>query len=1529
MIIYLFATNKIYNFSLPKMVQGNFSFDINSNSLDKLINVEARNNKWYLYSTSTSQVLNADSNVKEVEIVPNNYYVLKRNNQNYLLYITHTFDNTFCLYSYDEKLNLTIGNTSECNLRYQNSLIDQKAVEIKIVEKNIIISVLTDTVYINNYKVSKGQFSLKIGDEINIYGLRLLFFSNYIFINNPNNQIALNVQSANIRLRTNSNYEGFRNIEISDRDLYLKEDYYLKSPRLRRTIKTADVNITQPPQYEKPEELPAILSIGPMLTMGLVSVMMLINNIMRIANGQYTLIQALPQLVSSVAMLLSTMFWPTITKKINKKLKTKKNQELNEKYGKYLQEKREELVKISNLQKEILIENLIPAEQCVKNIFNSELNFWDKRMDQSDFLVVRIGHGDEKLDVRINYPEEGFSIDESKLKKQADALVEEFKYIKDVPISYSLFQCKITALMGVKEKVYPFMDNIILQLLSFYSYDEIKFVVFTDEKKSSRWEYIRYLNHSFSNDKSVRFFSTNMESAKNLGDYLSQEIQCRIQTISNNENAIPLYRPYYIVIVDNYDSIRRHPFMKILTELDINLGFSLIILEDSISRLPSKCSNFISLGTKTSGVLKNSYEEQDQITFYDEINPTINMLQIAKIVSNIPIEFQEGTGQLPESLTFLEMEKVGKVEQLNILNRWNMNDSTQSLKAEVGVDEEGNILYLDLHEKFHGPHGLIAGMTGSGKSEFIITYILSMAMNYSPDDVAFILIDYKGGGLAFAFENKTNGIRLPHLAGTITNLDKAEMNRTLVSIDSEVKKRQKIFNEARDALGESTMDIYKYQRNYKEGRLKEPVPHLFIICDEFAELKSQQPEFMDDLISIARIGRSLGVHLILATQKPSGVVNDQIWSNTKFRVCLKVQSESDSREMLKRPEAASLKQAGRFYLQVGFDEYFVLGQSGWCGAKYFPSDRIIKQEDKSINFISDIGNYIKSIQAGNSHASEAQGEQLSAILKNIIEVAKQTNKKATQLWLNSIDATILIDDLIKKYNVKRKPYDVQAIIGEYDAPENQEQGLLLYSLKENGNTIICGNDEVEKEMLINTIIYSMVTLNNSEEFQFYMIDYGSESSHMFSDIPHCGGIVYSGDDERFKNLIKFISEEVKNRKKMFASFGGSIEEYNRKNDQKMSQILLIINNFEAIVEIYSSIHDELVSLCRDCVRYGIYIIISCSSSITLGRRLSQNFENHYALHFTDPSSYYNVFEMKVNIKLNDAVGRGIAYNNGIHEFQTASIVDEEHNVNDAIDLLKKKLDSEHNPKAKQIPSLPETVSLDIIQKSITSDDKIPIGIARHSLKTVKFDFFSNIGTVISSNKIENMTGFIKSLMDIYSNYYNMNIIFIDFDKMISEIKGKKHIYYYNDNLKEVFEKLLEYEKREAVAQIKVIYYFYGVSKVKNNTDLTTAIDALLKEIKNHDNHRMVFVDGAKKIKSIEIDSWYSPYKNNSEGIWIGKGFSDQQVFRIPKISKEMSANYSNSYGYVLMDGEAILTKAIEFYTNQDEFLEEEDESSEE
>ena len=522
-----------------------------------------------------------------------------------------------------------------------------------------------------------------------------------------------------------------------------------------------------------------------------------------------------------------------------------------------------------------------------------------------------------------------------------------------------------------------------------------------------------------------------------------------------------------------------------------------------------------------SGLFENELVSNKQKEFVADYNTEIDMYKCSETLFNIPIEIAKENSNLPTMISFLEMYDVGKVEQLNITNRWKNNDPTKSLQAPIGVDKNRELFKLDLHEKFYGPHGLIAGMTGSGKSEFIITYILSMAINYSPDEVSFILIDYKGGGLAGAFQNKETGMKLPHLAGSITNLDTVEMNRALSSIQSELRRRQRIFNDARDALNESTIDIYKYQRLFREGLVQEPVTHLFIISDEFAELKSQQPEFMDQLISTARIGRSLGVHLILATQKPAGIVDDQIWSNSKFRVCLKVQDKSDSMDMIKCPDAASLKETGRFYLQVGYNELFALGQSAWTGAKYYPTEKRKKKIDETINIVDNVGNVVKSLDTIKKDLDvKPQGEEITNIIKYLIKVSDERHISVKQLWLDKIPEFIYVEKLRQKYNYLPEKGVINPIIGELDDPNNQRQDILTLSLSADGNTIIYGSAGNGKELLLTTLIYSTIVDHTPSEVNFYILDFGGETLRAYNNAPQVGDVILSSQEEKVNNLYK-------------------------------------------------------------------------------------------------------------------------------------------------------------------------------------------------------------------------------------------------------------------------------------------------------------------------------------------------------------------------------------------------------------------------
>ena len=1164
MRVYLFLNDKIVDFTLPKEIVGSFSFDVDEEEDIKLINIEAKNGGWVIYSTIDVSVLSGENNILEFQqLINNSFYILRRRDINYLIYVSDLSLDKISLYSYVENMNINVGNTSSATVLYPCSYLVNENIKITIKNEKIILECdKKDGIYINKLAVMGNTNIVNIGDEVNIYALRLVFLSKIVVINNPTGNVSVLSTSNLVKYVLPYDKEVPNNLIVRDIELYNKKDYFSKSPRIRTIINEFNLKLSPPPRENNNDDLPSILTIGPMITMGITSGVMMLEVYIKLKNGEVSWKDSWSSLVISGTMLLSMLFWPLITDFYNKRMQKKKRKKLVVKYSKYLNEKREELITELNNQKRILIDNLVTVDECLNIIKNRNMNFWNKRIDQSDFLTVRVGVGNDFFKVNIEYPEEGFTMDEDELKEQADQLVTQFKYIENVPIGYSLYENKLTAVMGSNRlKSITFVNNILLQLFTFYSYEDLKIVVFTNKYNENNWDYIRYLNHNFSNDKKIRFFSTNNDSADVLADFLYNCIVTRKNQEKNSEKSSNIYRPYYLIIVDDYNIVRDYEFVNILTENDNNFGVGMLIIEEKLSKLPSKCNNYITIQNGKSGILKNRYDRQEQITFVDEVNYNVDYMQVARTISNIPIEFEEKVGSLPDTISFMEMDHVGKVEQLNILNRWNTNDATSSLRAEVGLNNQKKVIYLDLHEKYHGPHGLIAGTTGSGKSEFIITYILSMCVNYSPDDVSFILIDYKGGGLALAFENKVTGICLPHLAGTITNLDKAEMDRTLVSIDSEIKRRQRMFNEARDVLGESTMDIYKYQTNYKLGKLQKPIPHLFIICDEFAELKSQQPDFMDNLISVARIGRSLGVHLILATQKPSGVVNDQIWSNTRFRVCLKVQDEADSNEMLKRPEAAHITQAGRFYLQIGYDEIFVLGQSGYSGAKYYPSDKIIKKIDKNVDFIDDCGSLIKSVKEEDNVKLIAQGEQLAAVMKNIISVANSVNKKARRLWLDNIPGIILVDNIYKKYALKSVEYDVKAIIGEYDAPEKQEQGLVIYDYLDKGNTIVYSQVGSESEMFLDSLIYSSSKYHSASEINFYIIDYGSESLRKFANLPHVGGIVFNGEEDRYKSLIRFIKKELVYRKRLFVNYGSDYKNYIKNNMTKLPIYTIIINNF--------------------------------------------------------------------------------------------------------------------------------------------------------------------------------------------------------------------------------------------------------------------------------------------------------------------------------------------------------------------------------
>ena len=966
------------------------------------------------------------------------------------------------------------------------------------------------------------------------------------------------------------------------------------------------------------------------------------------------------------------------------------------------------------------------------------------------------------------------------------------------------------------------------------------------------------------------------------------------------------YRPYYLIITDDYKLVREIEIIKDVADLSINVGFSLVVISPRLVNIPNECKTFISIGDKKSGVFENELVSNKQKEFIADVDPNLNMYECCKFLANIPIDIEKEHLSLPNSVTFLEMYNVGMVEQLNILSRWKNSDPTKSLSASIVYDKTRELFKLDLHEKAHGPHGLIAGMTGSGKSEFIISYILSMALNYHPYEVSFVLIDYKGGGLTGAFENKETGMKLPHLAGTITNLDTVEMNRSLASIQSELRKRQRLFNEARDKLNESTIDIYKYQSLYRKGLVEKPISHLIIISDEFAELKDQRPEFMDQLISTARIGRSLGVHLILATQKPAGVVNDQIWSNSKFRVCLKVQDKSDSMDMIKCPDAASLKQAGRFYLQVGYNELFAQGQAAWAGAQYYPTEKRKKKVDQSITIVDNTGNTIKSLDNKQNEVQIAsQGEEITSIIKYIVDEAQEENISIDQLWLDRIPNVIYTEELKKKYGWKTEKNNIVPIIGEYDDPDNQRQSVLTMPISNGGNAIVFGAAGSGKELMLTSIVYSSITTHDSNEINFYILDFGAETLGMFRNAPHVGEVLLSSESEKIGNLLKMITQITEERKKLFLDYNGSYDFYINHGGKQIPLIVIMINNIEGFMELYPDYEDIIGQLTRECPKYGISFIVSTNGPNTMRYRLRQNFAQNIVLQFNDPSDYASVIPGVRKKEPSKNFGRGLIGLDGIYEFQTALPFREER-LSDYIKVICLKLNEICSYKAKKIPILPSVVTSEDVISSLRGLTRIPVGITKETLE---------IATMNLKKGIFNITGEDMSI----AGPFVTGVI-----KMITKIPGTKcMVLDASEILGEDIPNGIEVDTGDCSTGIDKIMnlpdsstptvcVITGIGDLLSKMDISKKgefTDLLDKKIKS-ETLKIVLVDVIDNIKSIGYDSWYKGNTDLAEGVWIGNGISNQFTFKISTNSRILRQELEPNFGYIIEKGKAYVMKLL-------------------
>ena len=1538
MKIMLMDSSRLVNLVLPNEIFGNYW--IQNDLKENLASVEGVDGSWILKSNSDVKVFRNGSSVDEVILEFEKFYTLKNvvQGDSYVIYTCPVYDTSAF------QLNITTGesqswyignnNTPATNSNFPNIISYEQPGfghnQLKLNYSQGVYSIINLNtqipLYVNGLLTE--QCELKYGDSIFILGLKLCIIRDIFYVNNPNSLLKYDARIFTTRTIPTLDYDKISQESDPVIELYKKDDYFLKPPRFDEKIEEKTLSIDQPPAAQKQEEMPAILTMGSMLMMGMSSMMTGFTTIANVLNGTAKLEDSWPAILTTMATLVTMLLIPTFTKMYNKHKKVVYERKRQATYSAYINRKREEFLTEMKKEQQLLIEKYIPLQEVGDVILYKKRNLWEKNIDDYDFLSLRLGIGSIPPFFKVTYPDEHFSMeDEDNLMSYLRQLEEETSMLENVPVTYSFVEKHVTAIIGNNIVIKPFLKGLLLQMFAYHGYDDLKLIVFTNEENYLFWEEIKDCPYFWDDNRSFRFIGSNSDDISAISSYLEEllaqvkEANASAQQNGGQKTNARLPKKF-VIITDDVDAVRNVSIIRTILETEDYMGISLIMCTERLNSLPNEVEHFINVDERSGGVFEKILVDKRRISFVPDFM-FAPLSRYTSVVSNIPIAVNGGKFVLPEMISFLEMYNVSNVNQLNALGKWKENDPINSLAAPVGVNEFGELFKIDLHEKYHGPHGLIAGMTGSGKSEFIITFILSMAINYHPYEAQFVLIDYKGGGLAGAFENRETGLKLPHLAGTITNLDANGINRSLASLQSELKRRQAEFNKARDAVGESTIDIYKYQRLYRSGQVKEPIAHLFIISDEFAELKAQQPEFMDELISTARIGRSLGVHLILATQKPSGVVNDQIWSNSKFKVCLKVQDRSDSQEMIKRPDAASLKETGRFFLQVGYDEFFALGQSAWAGAPYYESDVRKKKVDNSIAFVNNLGTPIKVIDDGkNTFTGVLKGEELPNIMKYLVDIAKKDDIKVKQLWLNALPPIIYIDGLKEKYEYKKIDCDINPVIGEYDAPDLQKQGLLTMPITRGGNWIIYGIADSGKDEVVGAFVYSCISTYSPQELQMYLLDYGSETLRMYRKAPQVGDVAFQNEQDKAVNLIKMISQIMEQRRKTFADFGGDYISYCKSSGKIVPNIIVIINGFEVFTENYGDLlMDSLITITRDCQKYGIYFILTCSGTNGVRSKLGQYLPNHLVLQMNDKYDYTTLLS-RTKLEPSPIPGRGLVKLDDVYEFQ-AGIPKEKEFLNEYIGGVINELCGKYKTSAPHIPVLPETVSISYCADYNKGIEGIPLGVEKESLDIRCLNIGKDLAHIITGMEFSNFKVFGGMFIKQLAKSFGKNVYLFDSEKAYGEYANE--ISYYDSNLPNSFKELsefflkmyAEFEKGgfDASALSNYGEYFcvvVGLDKLKMllGTEFNSVFGDMLVKIKAMPKVHLIIMDAADSIKKSEYDPWYKAVVNPSRGIWIGEGMGTQYLLKSTMTSRQLSLKIDNTFGYFIDGSVTVLMKVI-------------------
>lgn len=1177
----------------------------------------ALENEWRMILPEGFHWADSVPNAAERKLLDRMSILLENGEDKLGVYCAMIPDNLITLRKYmlhldDGVLNASIGRARDCRIFSDDTRMTQHHAIIQMKNGEVVYTDVGKNGSFINGRLLKGQASsLAPGDEILFpSGLQIIYLGGAV--------IAIGgVPEENIGLE-----------EAGDDALaYLSDDrenkpYNVLSrpPRFLPKIEQRQYKLEAPPAQQANGKQPLIFTLGPSLTM---SVPMLMGSFL---SGTSAYARSGVIMIVSSSVLAVT--WSLTNYLYSKHRERKQYEDAMHDYIQRLNRVEQEIAGGVN-EIQTSMERYYPTVDAICSSCDAlDASVWERTPASEMFLAIRLGSGQVRLPYSIEVPQlkmgekpEGYKMAPYELKKKYDKLY-------NGPVVVNLMMDSPLGI--VTDDTGKTLSALLIQLAALHSANDLKIAIIGKDGHEEIWRYLHALPHTLSGTNSHMIACSYADCGELLSN-LNETLTCRItdETTEKNEG------PYYVVVFEDAAYTRSHVLYSNI--LSSNVGFSACVCGTNELELPKECKKvFDARERKLYDYANHSVLEIEP----EQISPEKTREAMRRLCT-IKEQRQAGAENIPESVTFLETYGADTTAQLEIMHRWTVNSTSNDVKAYLGKLTPKSVFALDISDKAHGPHGIIAGTTGSGKSVLLQTLLLSLAVNYSPEQIQFIMIDYKGGGSFNAFKD------LPHSIGFIDNLQgRRSIDRALYSIRGEVRRREALFKR----YGVEDINKYIKQVNPLPGAKK--LGHILVVIDEFSELMDEMPDFMPELISTARVGRSVGLHLLLATQKPSNKVGPEIWSNSRYHICLRVQTREDSIDMLHKPDAAYIKGMGRGFVQVGNDEIFEQIQTSYSGAAYKPDEanaailpQLLDRLGKPTVFRSDKKN------TGQTQMNAVIQEIMSTCLTHGIEAPGQ-------MWMPELPAVLDLDAI--NSISPNFPDSLPICIGTMDDVENQRYLPAIIDIAAARLIAVVGHAGAGKTTFVQSVAYAISRTYTPQQVQLLIMSFGGTALLNLSCLPNVTDVLSSWDIREQKAVFRLLDDLIIARDAEFAKQQtDSFASYNRALVEEgkpcMPALIVVADRFAQWFDLFSdSEKEKLETMLSSAAGHGVYFLFTANSSKEIPSRMLSTF-SVIPLGMESKADYaelLGVSSNKIIASPANVVGRGMISCNGLFEFQT-------------------------------------------------------------------------------------------------------------------------------------------------------------------------------------------------------------------------------------------------------------------------------------